>query len=126
MTHPAPFKSSITNQQCAGSGTQAEPTSCQDLSNSKNMENTGNQSQRKGESYSEFMNRLYAADPYRKRKRDSNGLYIASHDWTERELWSFRVPNDLASLARKFMREENMSVTKYLTLAMHKLHQTEK
>ena len=87
------------------------------------METTGSQSRREGETYAEFMDRLYRADPYSNRKRDSiTGAYIASNDGTERPKWSFRVPNDLAKEALKFMREQNMSVTKYLTFAMHQLH----
>ena len=91
------------------------------------METTGNQSKREGETYAEFMDRLYRADPYANRKRDSvTGAYIASSDGTERPKWSFRVPNDLAKEALKFMREQNMSVTKYLTFAMHQLHTKDK
>ena len=50
------------------------------------------------------------------------GHYIPSRDGSERPKWSFRVPNDLAKEALKFMREQNMSVIKYLTFAMHQLH----
>lgn len=90
------------------------------------METTGPQSRREGESYAEFMDRLYRADPYANRKRDETGHYIPSRDGSERPKWSFRVPNDLAKQALKFMREQNMSVTKYLTFAMHNLHNTDK
>ena len=87
------------------------------------MATTGNQSKREGESYAEFMDRLYRADPYANRKRDAiTGAYVPSSDGTERPKWSFRVPNDLAKEALKFMREQNMSVTKYLTFCMHNLH----
>ena len=90
------------------------------------MTTPGDQSQREGESYAEFMDRLYAANPYSNRKRDETGHYVPSRDGSERPKWSFRVPNDLAKEALKFMREQNMSVTKYLTFAMHNLHNSDK
>ena len=45
-----------------------------------------NQSKREGESYAEFMDRLYRADPYANRKRDSVTGDIASSDGTERQV----------------------------------------
>ena len=76
------------------------------------MATTGDQSQLEGESYSEYMDRLYRAEHYTKQ--------ADSHQ--ERRIWTFRVPDDLARKALAFMRAENMSVTKYLTFAMHQLH----
>ena len=89
------------------------------------METTGDQSRREGESYAEFMDRLYRADPidYTTKLRDPfDGQFVPSSNRRERPRWSFRVPHDLAKQALKFMREENMSITKYLTFAMHNLH----
>jgi len=91
------------------------------------METTGHQSRREGESYAEFMDRLYRANPidYTTKQRGSDGTYLPSSNRAERPRWSFRVPHDLAKQALKFMREENMSITKYLTFAMHNLHNKE-
>ena len=87
------------------------------------MESTGDQSRRPDESYAEHMDRLYRANPYANRKRDQEtGAFVKSHNGTERPKWGFRVPNVLATKALKFMRAENMSITTYLTFAMHQLH----
>ena len=90
------------------------------------METTGPQSRRPDESYAEHMERLYRADPYANRKRDETGAFVKSKDGTERPKWGFRVPNALATKALKFMRAENMSITTYLTFAMHQLHTKDK
>ena len=92
------------------------------------METTGSQSKREGETYAEFMDRLYRADPidYANKIRTFDGQFVPSSKRKERVKWSFRVPNDLAKEALKFMREQNMSVTKYLTFCMHNLHNSDK
>ena len=92
------------------------------------MEKSGNQSRRDGETYAEWMDRLYRPTPYANQKRDEkSGSFLPSSTGTERPKWSFRVPNVLAAKALKFMRDEQMSVTKYLTFAMHQhLNNSEK
>ena len=93
------------------------------------METTGNQSQREGETYAEFMDRLYRTDPidYTAQARDEKGSFAPSSNRNERPTWSFRVPTNLARQALKFMREENMSITKYLTFTIHHhLHNQDK
>ena len=51
----------------------------------------GDQLQREGESYAEFMDRLYAADPYANRKRDERGI-TSFRDGSERPKWYFVSP----------------------------------
>jgi hypothetical protein len=91
------------------------------------MENTGTPSQHENESYSDYMSRLYKAPPpnVREFKRDSLGRIIEQGN-PQRPNWTVRPPHDLAKKALKFMREQNMSVTKYLTYAMHNLHNNQK
>jgi hypothetical protein len=72
------------------------------------MEKPGNQSRHDGEPYAEWMSRLYKPAHYTEDRH--NG---------ERPRWSFRVPNDLAAEAFSFMKEHKMSITTYLTFAMH-------
>jgi hypothetical protein len=83
------------------------------------METTGTQSRRDGESYSEYMRRLY----YRPVKRGIAAVN-APNKWDEIKdvSWTFRPPVDLTPTAYKYMREKEMSVTTYLTYAMHNLH----
>lgn len=89
------------------------------------METTGNQSQRPNETYAEYMDRLYRADPHANQiKLKETGQFGKSQSIYNpaRPRWSFRVPHELAIKALKFMRAENMSITTYLTYAMHQLH----
>ena len=89
------------------------------------MDTAGNQLRREGESYAEYMDRLYRARTidYRDKVRDPfDGQFVPSSKHDQRLRWSFRVPHELAKPALKFMREQNMSITKYLTFAMHQLH----
>ena len=118
MTHPAQSKSLTTNQRCAGSGRQAAQTSCRTLSTSKEMETTGTQSRLKGESLYDYMQRLY----YPARR---GGAAISNpNKWDELKsvVWHMRPPQELLATAYKFMRENDVSVTTYLTYAMHNLH----
>ena len=87
------------------------------------METTGTQSQHENESYAAYMARLYKTPSinYGDQKRDSSGRMQYSGN-AQRPFWGFRPPLDLAKVAYKFMRDQNMSVTTYLTYAMHNLH----
>ena len=108
MTRPAQSKSLTTSQRCAGSGSQAVQTSCRTLSTFKKMETTGTQSRLKDESLYDYMRRLYG----HKIKAKIAGDVI----------WHIRPPHELSAAAYKFMREHDMSVTTYLTYAIHNLH----
>jgi hypothetical protein len=82
------------------------------------MEPTGSQQRFEGESYHAYMRRLY-------RKPLNRGITAVHkpNDQTDiKELWSFRPPTDLTKAAYKFMRKHEMSITTYLTFAMHTLH----
>ena len=83
------------------------------------MENTGTQPRHEGESYAEYMRRLY-------RRPLKRGIAAANapNKWDEiKEVsWSFRPPTELTAIAYRFMREEEMSLTTYLTYAVHHLH----
>ena len=82
------------------------------------METTGDQSRRKGETYHEYMQRLYN----KPLNRGITAVKKPNH-WSEiKERWSFRPPTDLTPAAYKFMRKNKMSITTYLTFAMHNLH----
>ena len=82
------------------------------------METTGTQSRLEGESYAQYMRRLYHHPLNRGIAAVNN-----PNKWDQiKDQWGFRPPPDLAFLAYKFMREKDMSVTTYLTYAMHNLH----
>ena len=87
------------------------------------MEKPGNQPRHKDETYAQHMARLYKAPPinYANQKRDPSGRLVQQGK-AQRPYWGFRPPVDLAKDALKFMREQDMSVTTYLTYAMHNLH----
>ena len=91
------------------------------------METAGNQPRHKDETYAQHMARLYKAPPinYANQKRDPSGRLVEQGK-AQRPYWRFRPPVDLAKDALKFMREQDMSVTTYLTYAMHNLHNNQK
>ena len=72
------------------------------------MEKTGDQQRLENESYAQWMTRLYSPVHYTEKGHDG-----------ERNRWCFRVPNDLAADAFVFMKKHDMSITTYLTFAMH-------
>ena len=81
------------------------------------METIGGQSRRKDESLKSYMRRLY----YKPANRGLNA--IRSPNTCLKDVrWNFRPPTSLTAIAYKFMREHDMSVTTYLTYAMHNLH----
>ena len=89
------------------------------------MENTGNQQPLGNENYAEYMARLYKPKPidYSAQLRNSNGDFVSAGNKDQRKMWSFRVPNELAEVGYDFMKKHGMSITTYLTFAMHNLHQ---
>lgn len=86
------------------------------------MATTGKQSRNEGESYADYMARLYRSPRYELKARGSNGAFIPGAAGEKRPMWSFRPPLVLASAAYIFMKKHGMSITTYLTYAMHKLH----
>ena len=89
------------------------------------MEKTGNQSRHDGETYAEWMSRLYKpkAINYSAKVRHPDGHYETSGGIEQRAFWGFRVPHELALVAYRFMRENEIeSITTYLTYTMHNLH----
>lgn len=90
------------------------------------METTGTQSRLEGETYAEYMSRLYRSTQYESRRRDEHGTFLPGKAEQVRPKWSFRPPLELAVIAYDFMRKNDMSVTTYLTFAVHKLHSENK
>ena len=86
------------------------------------METGGKQSRKEHESYADYMARLYRSPRYELKARGSNGAFIPGTTGERRPMWSFRPPLELASQAYIFMKKHGMSITTYLTYAMHKLH----
>jgi len=86
------------------------------------MATTGKQSRNEGESYADYMARLYRSPRYELKARGTNGAFIPGSAGEKRPMWSFRPPLVLASAAYIFMKKHGMSITTYLTYAMHKLH----
>lgn len=90
------------------------------------METTGTQSRLDGETYADYMSRLYRSNQYECRRRDEHGTFLPGKAEQVRPKWSFRPPLELAANGYAFMKEHGMSVTTYLTFALHKLHSESK
>lgn len=86
------------------------------------MATDGTQSRMNGESYADYMARLYRSNQYEVKRRDKRGAFIPCKSTEVRPKWSFRPPLELATDGYAFMKKHGMSVTTYLTYAMHKLH----
>ena len=84
------------------------------------MEKPGNQSRHRGEDYSSYMRRLY----HKPLNRGIAAINDPNNLNEIKEKWAFRPPVSLTSIAYKFMRKHDMSITTYLTYAMHNLHNT--
>lgn len=118
MMHPKPSNLSIDTQPYGESLSLAESTSTLAKSHFNEKETDGSQLRHEGESYRQYMRRLYS--------KPLNRGIAAVRDPNDpadiKERWSFRPPTELTGAAYKFMRKHNMSITTYLTYAMHKLH----
>lgn len=92
------------------------------------MTTNGDQSRHDGETYAEWMSRLY---PGTKRLRQADGKYalkyksVASYEENEKlSKWAFRVPPDMRTVANQYMKDHDMSVTTYLKVAIHHFQTT--
>ena len=80
------------------------------------MENAGNQSRHKDETYAEWMARLY---PPISRESNLTGTSKEIDPDLLRPSWGFRPAVPLSWQAHKFMRENNMNITTFLNVVMH-------
>ena len=87
------------------------------------MTTNGDQSRHEGETYAQWMSRLY---PGTKHLREADGRYALKYKTTASyqeadkvNKWSFRVPHDMQTVANQYMRDHDMSVSTYLKVAIH-------
>ena len=87
------------------------------------METTGTQSRREGESYAEWMARLY---PTISKASNLNGANELVDPELKRPMWGDRVPVPLSWQAHEYMRANNMTIPTFLKVAIHEyLNSTE-
>lgn len=118
MIHPKPSNLSIDTQPYGESLILAESTSTLAKSHFNETETDGSQLRHEGESYQNYMQRLYS----KPLNRGIAAVHKPNDPALIKERWSFRPPTELTGAAYKFMRKHNMSITTYLTYAMHHLH----
>ena len=95
------------------------------------MTTSGDQSRHEGETYAQWMSRLY---PRTKLLREADGRIALKYKTTASfeeadkiNKWSFRIPDDMRMIANQYRRDhDNMSVSVYLKLAIHHFQTTNK